>query len=210
MPNIRRTILFSLLFACGFALTTTQAKAWDGHPPAVSPAIAPGIPGAPGQEGRSFIVRETDFPCLNKGNVIVLKIRVEVGKAAKITSTGGSLALSLLGTGVGGGLNKTIVLPNLPEDEFDRQFSLARADTIISCEALVSNPLREQELNWALRTQRVIRRGTVDGMATTHALQQAYNALERANPDHPKLLPAARAAAAEGRYEEAIRLLTTH
>lgn len=205
----RRTTLFSLLFAGGFALLQTPVKAWDGHPPAVAPAIAPGFPGAPGQEGRSSLERETDFPCLNNGKVIVLKTRVAVIQAATVNSIGGSLALSFLGFGGGGGLNRTTVHPNLPEDQFNRQLDLSRADTIISCAALNNDIFREQELNWALRTQKVLRRGTVDGMGATYALKQAYDALERANPDHPNLA-AARAATAEGRYEEAISLLSSH
>jgi hypothetical protein len=209
MSNIFRRAILITVAGAGFALLQTPAKAWDGHPPAVSPAIAPGFPGAPGQEGRSSFEREDSFPCLYKGQIVVLKYRLLVSEAATIDSTGGSLALSFLGFGGGGGLNRTTVRPNLPEDQFNRQLDLARADTIISCAALGSNPLHKQELDWALRTQRALGRGNVDGMRATHALKQAYDALERVNPLHPKL-SAAREAAEAGNYEAAIGLLSSH
>lgn len=206
-PSIFFQGFLTLVIGAGAIL---PAKAWDGHPPAVSPAIAPGFPGAPGQEGRSSIEREADFPCLNNGRVEMLKIRVAVSKAATITSTGGSAALSFLGTGFSGGLNRTKVEPNFPQDQFDQQLDRAIADTIISCAALGSKLLHEQELNWALRTQQVLRRGRLSGFAASEEAQQAYRvAVSKADLNHPKLA-AARVAAREGRYEDATRLLTTH
>lgn len=204
---MRPSILFqgflSLVIGAGAIL---PAKAWEYKAP-VSPAIAPGFPGAPGQEGKSYLLREADFPCLNNGKVIVLKVRVEVGKSATIDSTGGSAALSLFGTGVGGGLNRTNVQANLPVAQFAEQLDLARADTIISCAALDSNLLREQELNWALRTQQVLRRGRLSGFAASEEAQQAYREARKQAGNHPNLA-AADQAAKQGRYEEATSLLT--
>ena len=198
-----------VLVALAATFAGNQAKAWESP---VSPAIAPGFPGAPGQEGRSGLEREDSYPCVYKGKVVVLRTRVAVNKAASIHSTGGSVALSLFGTGLSGGLNRTNVGPNLPEAEFTRQLDLARADTIISCAALDDNNshLHRQELDWALRTQRILRRGDVSGFAASEAAQAAYNeARNAAGANHPKLAQAERLAS-QGMYKEATELLRSH
>ncbi len=206
MRNLTRFQLYLATFVIG-AGAILPAKAWEYRAP-VSPAIAPGFPGAPGQEGRSSFEREDSFPCLYNGQIVVLKSRLVVSKAANINSTGGSAAFSLFGTGVSGGLNSTTVQPNLPEEEFSRHLDSVRADTIISCEALNSQLLREKELDWALKTREVLRRESFKGFAASEEAQDAYRkARKRAGNHHPNLA-AADQAANQGRYEEATSLLT--
>lgn len=208
----RRTTLFSLL-SLGFALQT-PVKAWEGYMGPVSPAIAPGLPGAPSQHGENSFRVEADRPCVIRKpdgttHVVVLRHIVAATQASQITQKGGSFGLSLFSWGISGSISNLKVVTNPPVENFDRYLKLTEAGQVISCEAASNPSLNDAELRHAKEILKVLRRGTVDGMGATHALQQAYNALERANPDHPKL-PAARAAAAQGDYEAAISLLSSH
>jgi hypothetical protein len=213
MSNIfRGTILITA--AAGLALQT-PAKAWEVYRGPVSPAIAPGLPGAPSQHGENSFRVEADRPCVIRKpdgttQVVVLRHIVAATQASQITQKGGSVGLSLFGWGVSGGISNLKVTPNPPVENFDRYLQITKAEQVISCEAASDPSLNDEELRHAKHTLQVLRRGTVNGMGATEAAQAAYNkARIQAGPHHPKLA-AADAAAREGRYEDATRLLTTN
>ena len=207
----RRAILITAASA-GFALTT-PAKAWEYRGP-VSSAISPGLPGAPSQHGENSFRVEADRPCVIRKpdgttQVVVLRHIVSATQASQINQKGVSVGLSLFSWGVSGSVSNLKVIPNPPVENFDRYLQLTEAGQVISCEAASNPKLHNSELRHATSVLTVLRRGTVNGMGATHALQQAYKALRDANPNHHKLA-AADAAAAQGDYEAAISLLTTH
>jgi hypothetical protein len=207
MSIIHRKASAILLFLVGGFALTTQARAWDRAP--ASPAIAPGGSTAPSQEGRSGIEGRNVYLCPHNGQVIRIEYGIQVSKSATVNTTSVGLVGSAFSFGVGGNVGRTEVRPNLPESEFNILSERERNNAIITCESLKNNVLYQSEVLRALSARKIQDRGDMTGMAATHALQQAYNALERANPLHPKL-SAARAAARLGWYEEAISLLSSH
>jgi len=195
----RRTTLLSLLFAGGFALLQTPVKAWEVYRGPVSPAIAPGLPGAPSQHGENSFRVEADRPCVIRKpdgttQVVVLRHIVAATQASQITQKGGSVGLSLFSWGVSGGINNLKVTPEPPVKNFNRYLQLTEAGQTVACAAASDPNLNDAELRHAKDTLQVLRRGTVDGMGATHALKQAYKALRDANPNHPKLAAADAAA----------------
>lgn len=217
MSNIFRRVILITAASAGFALTTpaTPAKAWEVYRGPVSPAIAPGLPGAPSQHGENSFRVEADRPCVIRKpdgttQVVVLRHIVAATQASQITQKGGSVGLSLFSWGVSGGISNLKVTPNPPVENFDRYLQLTEVGQVISCEAASDPSLNDAELRHAKHTLQVLRRGTVNGMGATEAAHSAYNeARSKADPNHPKLA-AADAAAKEGDYESAIRLLSAH
>ena len=207
MSNIFRRAILLTVAGAGLALLQTPAKAWDGHPPAVSPAIAPGSPSAPSQEGKSGIESRGVYLCLFQGQVIRMEYGTSVYESATIRHKAAGGAVSFLNIGVGGGFVLTNVNSNFPEDKFTRISERERNNAIINCEALKKDSLYQEEVQRALRARRIQDRGDVTGFAASEAAQQAYLKARRDDPNHPKLA-AADQAASEGRYEDAIRLVS--
>ena len=211
MSNICRAILITVAGA-GFALLQTPVKAWEVYRGPVSSAIAPGLPGAPSQHGENGFRVEADRPCVIRKpdgttQVVVLRHIVGATQASKIDQQGVSGGISLFSWGVSGSVHNLKITPNPPVENFDRYLQLTEAGQTVACAAASDPNLNDAELKHAKDTLQVLRRGTVDGMSATYALQQAYNALRDSNPNHPKLT-AAMAAANKGDYEAAISLLS--
>lgn len=186
------------------------ANAWEVYRGPVSPAIAPGGSAAPSQDGKSGIEGRNVYLCLHNGQVLRIEYGTKVSKSATVNTTSVGLAGSAFSFGFGGNVGRTEVRPNFPESEFITLFERERYNAIITCESLKSDSLYQLEVQRALAARRIRDRGDVTGMAATELAQQAYlKARREADPNHPKLA-AADAAAREGRYEDATRLLTTH
>ena len=214
MPNIHLKTLFSLLFVGSFALH--PVKAWEVYRGPVSPAIAPGLPGAPGHPGESRLRMRTQQLCAVRNpdgrisEVKVIESEVEVVEPSTVSQRGVSGGLSLFSWGASFGVNSLNMTPNAPHEKFREYLLEAEASQIISCEALTNGVLNKERVESSLRTLQILRRGRLSGFAATEAAQDAYNkARIQAGPHHPKLAEAA-AAAAQGDYEAAISLLTTH
>lgn len=211
---IFRAILITAASA-GFALTT-PAKAWEVYRGPVSPAIAPGLPGAPGHPGESRLRMRTQQLCAVRNpdgrisEVKVLESEVEVVEPSTVRQRGVSGGLSLFSWGASLGFNSLNMTPNAPHEKFREYLLEVEASQIISCEALTDGGLHKERVESSLRTLQILRRGRLSGFSASEAAQDAYNkARIQAGPHHPKLAAAAEAAA-EGRYEDATRLLTTH
>lgn len=182
--------------------------------PAYSPP--PGSGSSLGHPGESRVRLQTQnvcgvyYPNGQLKDVIVLNSSMEVAEPSAVRQRGASLGLSFLNLGGSGGVFAGDVTPSNPHPRSGEYFLELEASQIISCEALGNPQLRRDRVKGALRTLSVLRRGRVLGFAATEAAQSAYNKARReADPNHPKLT-AADAAAREGRYEDATRLLTTH
>jgi hypothetical protein len=181
----------------------------------VAPAIAPGLPGAPSQHGENSFRVEADRPCIIRKpdgtvQIVVLRHIVSATKASTTTSRGGSFGVSLFSWGVSGSLNNASSTPNPPKEDFERYLALTEAGQTVSCASASDSALWNEEVKYSYRTLQVFRRGNMTGFAATEAAQAAYNdARIKAGINHPKLA-AADAAAREGRYEEATKLLRSH
>ena len=216
MSNIfRRAILITVAGACLALQNQNPVKAWEVSRGPVSPAIAPGLPGAPGHPGESRVRIRTQQLCAVRNpdgrisEVKVLESEVEVVEPSTVRQRGVSGGLSLFSWGASLGVNSLNMTPNAPHEKFREYLLEAEASQVVSCEALTNGGLHQERVESSLRTLQILRRGRLSGFSASEAAQDAYNKARIQAPHHPNLA-AARAAAAEGRYEEAIRLLTTH
>jgi hypothetical protein len=178
----------------------------------VSPAIAPGLPGAPSQHGENSFRVEADRPCIIRKSdgttqIVVLRHIVSATKASTTNSRGGSFGVSLISLGVSGSINNSASTPNPPKEEFERYLALTEAGQVVSCEAASDPNLRKEEFNYAYRTLQILRRGNMTGFAASKTAQAAYNdARIKAGINHPNLAQAEKLAA-QGDYEGAAKLL---
>lgn len=133
--------------------------------PAYSPS--PGSGSSLGHPGESRVRLQTQQVCLVNGQPIVLNSSMEVVEPSKVKQRGSSFGLSLFNVGVSGGFSSGDVTPSNPHPKAGEYLLEMEASQIVSCEAARNSHLRRDRVEGALRTLNVLRRGRLQGMASS-------------------------------------------
>lgn len=143
--------------------------------PAYSPS--PGSGSSLGNPGESRVRLQTQQVCGvyhpngQLKDVIVLNNSMEVAEPSRVKQRGASFGLSLFNVGVSGGFSSGDVTPSNPHPRSGEYLLELEASQIISCEAVGNKHLRQERVEDALRTIKVLRRGRLEGMAASEAAQ---------------------------------------
>lgn len=141
--------------------------------PAYSPP--PGSGSSLGHPGQSVVRLQTQQVCGvyhpngQLKDVIVLNSSMEVSEPSRVKYQGGSFGLSLFNVGVSGGFSSGDVTPSNPHPRSGEYLLELEASQIVSCEAVGNPHLRHQRVDQAIRTLGVLRRGRLEGMASSEA-----------------------------------------
>jgi hypothetical protein len=139
--------------------------------PAYSPS--PGSGSSLGHPGESRVRLQTQQVCGiyhpngQLKDVVVLNSSMEVSKPSRVKQRGASFGLSLFNVGVSGGFSSGDVTPSNPHPQSKGYLLELEASQIISCEAVGNKHLRQERVEDALRTIKVLRRGRLEGMGAS-------------------------------------------